>query len=524
MNKPPQFLGAFVCVFALFGRPAVVSAKSGQTLPKPAVFTTHLNSEPQLLDPHLQTNSSSSYLTDNLFRNFFWYDDKKGFVPDLAEKCVHQKNPKNRKNQVICTLRENSKWSNGESLTAKHFIDAYRRILTATNRARRADLLFPIVGAEEFYLGKLSFDKVGLTQKDDRTLIIELKNPDPDFDFVLSSPAFGPLFSEASSAGDPVRAEALVTSGPFQIHKWTPGQSLELTPNPFYWKKKPRTSVKFYFIPDDAVALKLYERGELDFLRRLMTQFMPVYQKKPDYFTTPAFRFDYIGFGPQLKDDPSFRKALIYSLDYVALQKLFHSEGLFGCPGLPKNSYDTVPTCYQFDLIKAKKFLADSLWAKAPTKKRSIQMFYSSQGGDDHQRLANWLQIQWKKNIGVDLEVRSIESRVMLQTLRSTPPEVFRRGIAPAIATCSSVLRVFLKDSPENFLQHFDLGMEKFLGMVDDGVGKSSICQMAMTHLMNQHVMIPTGAYHFAQLMRPGWKGFSINSLNSIDLSEIQKE
>src|SRR3954468_9880982 len=59
-------------------------------------------------------------------------------------------------------LRENARWSNGERLTARVFVRSYQRILTPALAAEYAYTFFHVVGAEDFYRGKLTdFSKTG---------------------------------------------------------------------------------------------------------------------------------------------------------------------------------------------------------------------------------------------------------------------------------------------------------------------------------------------------------------------------
>jgi oligopeptide transport system substrate-binding protein len=278
-------------------------------------------------------------------------------------------------------------------------------------------------------------------------------------------------------------------------------------------------------MPDDAMALKLFEKNELDFLKRLPTQFIPIYQNKSEYLSIPAFRFDFIGFGSRVKDDLFLRKALIYSIDYEKSRKLFSSSGRFGCPSLNLNYYDTKPYCYEFDPQRAQAYLEKSNWKKNKNKQKPLELVYSTQGGEDHRKMADWLQIEWQKNLGLRVETKSVESRIFLSRLKKDPPDLFRRGLASNQPTCRSLLMPFLKSSSENLLKHFDFEFdEKRFKLGGSELEDKTQCRNLVEKIMSSYVLIPTGQYEHSALLKSNWRGFSMNTLQQLDLGELTQD
>lgn len=462
------------------------------------VFRLHLPSEPGGMDPHKQRTSASSYLLGNLYRNIYTFDDTKGLVSDLGS-CR-----KDKKKFLVCTLKKDLKWSDGSPLTAPDFVRSYQRILDPKTGAARADLLFPIKNAEEIYAGKVLPKELGVTSSNPLTFKIEFKTEPGEFEYDLAN------FLTA-----PVNEDLKVVSGPYKLKEWQKGQKIILEPNSFYkTSSSKRPQVEFLFIEEDSVALQLYEKDQLQFLRRLPTLYIPQYKVRKDFHWIPVIRFDYLGFGPELKDQEDLRKAFTYSLNFVELQRIFSSEGRPGCMGLPDSWFPVKAPCFDFDLKKVPKI----------ESKKTYTLMFSALGGEDHKRATEWFQDQWQKNAGLKTHIELKENKIYLQTLRNSAPPLFRKGGAPDRPTCYSALQTFAEGSTENFINLKSPEYEKILASLAKAKNepvRKKLCLEGVEYLMNKHLLIPLGAIHFSMLAKPEWTGWKLNQLNQLDLSDL---
>lgn len=472
------------------------------TLAAQKVFRLHLSNEPGGLDPNKQRSSSSSYLLGNLFHNVFIFDDKKGLMPDLGIGCTRDK-----KKNLTCTLKKNLKWSDGSPLTAADFLRTYRKILDPKNSAPRADLLFKIKNARDIYAGEKPATSLGIYAPDDITLKFEFQTPDPEFEYNL-----------ASLLTSPTKEDNSAYSGPYKLKEWKKGQKITLIPNPLYSGGHPqRPTVEFLFIEEDTVALQLYEKNELQFLRRLPTLFIPRYKDRKDFYWHPVTRLDYLGFGPELNDREDIRKALTYSLKYTELQKIFSSEGRPGCVGLPDTWFPERAPCFEFDS------------SKIPTLKNTATytLMFSALGGEDHKRATEWMQAQWSTNAGLKVNVELKENKLFLQALQKSPPALFRKGVAPDRPTCLAALETFSTTNPENYLGLKSPEYENILQSLararetTDQKSQKKWCLAGAEYLLRNHLLIPLGAIHFSILIKPDFIGWKLNQLNQLDLSNL---
>ncbi|MFP5519750.1 MAG: ABC transporter substrate-binding protein [Bdellovibrionia bacterium] len=462
-----------------------------------AQFKLHLNNDLHNTNPNLQKSGASSYVLFNLHRSLLKIDKNGELVPDLAENCHTQKKT------ITCTLRQDSKWSDGSLLTAEDFLETYRNILTPSYKSPRADLLFAVKGAQEFYQGKGKGKGFAITAPNPRTIKFELNSVDSDFKFNLANFILAPY-------------KVGKFTGPFKIKKIEARKSIELMSNDFYWQKNPsRPEVHFLIIEEDSTALNLYEKNQLHFLRRLPTALIAKYQNRADYFSNPIWRMDYLGFlnSPQLNLET--RKSLATSLRYKELQKIFNSKGLPGCPGIPDDWYGKDDLCLNF--IESQN-----------TAKQSISTFeiaYSASGGDDHRRAMEWVLLQWKKNLGVSGRVKAVDNKLFIEQLKNNQHLIFRRGLPLDSPNCYSSLKFFISDHPENFIRlsspEFDEIVAELKASESD-IKNRELCAKGIKFLKENYHLIFLGPIEFSSLAKKDYTGWSINPMNLLDLSELK--
>lgn len=481
--------------------------------PKP--FRLHLPTEPTTFNPQVsRTTATSSYLLYSLHRSLYRVEGNGHLVPDLARKCDWSKDGL----KLTCELRKNLKWSDGTALTSEDFLRSYFRILDPAKTSPRADLLFPLKNAQARFENQKTDKDVGVRADGPTKLIYEFTKKDPDFLWTLSTYILSPIPKDASA--DLMSGPF---SGPYKLKTYDKGRRILLTPNSYYEGVSPRPSsqpdVEFAFIAEDNTALNLYIKNELDFLRRLPTEYIPKYRKDPEFHSLPVTRFDYLGFGPRLRENQGVRKALSLSLNYPELQSIFSSEGTPGCAGAPAEWFaqDRIP-CLVYDLAAAQK-------EKIPDALKNLTYMFSSLGGDDHRRGAEWQQAQWRDHIGVNVASVPVENKVFLARIKSDAPDMFRKGLAPDRLTCLAVMETFVEGHPENYAryasQEFKALVEKLREAKTDK-DRRARCSAAVKKLLDDYAVIPLGAWNFAILAKKNYRGWELNPLNQLDLSRLE--
>lgn len=409
-------------------------------------------------------------------------------VPELGESC------KKNKSKWVCTIHKAAKWSDGTPITATDFIESYKKILFRP--APRSDLLFNIKNA------KSDPKKIGLKVLSEKKFEIEWEKNEPGDEFILMSPLFVPLPNGEFKKD--------VFSGPFQLDQIS-ALKVEMSRNPHYFRQ-PMSPLKIHWLlMDESLTVQAFEKKELDFLRRVPTSMIGQMRSKPEYFDSPVLRMDAVFFGPSLKDQISFRETVIEGLDYSQMQILFNSKSKPGCAGVPLEFYVGPEICYE-----------NKKTAKQIEAPKNLTYLYSSLGGEDHRRLAEWLQNQFQNLFKTQLQVRGLENKIFLDKIRSQPPALFRRGLSPENPSCYGILESFKSGHPDNLSLISNPAFDQILVKLKAGENSKAVCREALQKLLDEKLMIPTGRIFFSYMIQTHFTGLELNLLNHMDLSRLK--
>ena len=140
------------------------------------------------------------------------------------------------------------------------------------------------------------------------------------------------------------------------------------------------------------------------------------------------------------------------------------------------------------------------------------------------------MQQQWRRNLGLTIDLEQVEQGLYLNELSQHAPAIFRKGVGLEAPTCFAALENFRTKAPENYI-HYD--NDTFNGLVatilEKSVTKTAAkslnipCTKATRLLLQEHVLIPMGQVHFALLASTYFKGWKLNHLNQLDLSNLSR-
>ena len=482
---------------------------TGSTLLAGPVFRMHLFGEPSSLSPFLQKTTGSAYFLTQLYCPLLKWDNFKTLP--AGGDCHFQDQKK-----VVCKINSELKFQNGEKVTAEHYRQSFAAFLDPLHPWARAEILFSIRNAKAVVLGQKSPDLLGVHVQKDK-LIFELEKPDADFLLTLANPLLTAVWkTEVPSLADFSKFQSC---GPYQIQEWKTGHEILLKPNPYFLvKNDKRPLLKFVFVTEDSLALQYYQKNELDFLRRLPTLYFEKWEKSPELFKISQVRLDYLALSPAFRDE-NLARALAQSIDFTAWQKLYHADPRPGCFGIP-DRWTNGQVCWEFDVKQAQK--AFSL-VKNKEKIKDLRFFYSKQGGDDHERGVEFLQSQWRKNLGIEIPIEGMENKIFLGKLKNKELPFFRKGLWPERDSCLAVLENFGKNSNENYPQVDSDLFESVLLKLQTANSTQAIdlCRKGVEILRDKYFFIPTGPLFFSLLVKPGWQGWTLNELNTLDLSNL---
>jgi len=461
------------------------------------VFRLHLSSEPLSLDPTKQKGSGSSFLLNSIYLPLFKSDLNQAYKPSVLKDCrwVNQL-------ELSCQLVAGLHWSNGSALGANDVKKSFDYFKSSQSNNKQSELVQNIKT---------------VNVKKNEHVIFMLKTPEARFMEKLTSPLLSPIFDSKFPKLSEI--SKLVTSGPYKIESWESKRKITLIPNSFFKGHPQRPKVEFYIITEESTALLLYESNQLDFLRRLPTAFIDRYQSTPDFKQVPIVRFDYIGFGPALNNEPELRKQLSHALNYNQWSQFLRARGRPGCYGIALDLLNFDP-CLNYE---PENF---PTWKKEISSRQKLvdlTLHYSNLGGDDHKKSMEWVQNEWKKNLGLKVVIKGVENAIFQKELQDNPPALFRVGISLEHLSCSNALDSFIKSihHPLIFNQKALLDKIDQLKNTKQKNTEATLCNTILTDLIDNHWIIPLGRIHLSLLAKPEWQGWSLSPLNVLDLSDL---
>ncbi|MBI3812446.1 MAG: peptide ABC transporter substrate-binding protein [Nitrospirae bacterium] len=408
-----------------------------------------LSNEPPTLDWNLATDSVSFTVLINLMEGLTEYDEQLRPRPAAARSWDVSRDGR----VYLFHLREDARWSDGKPVTAGEFEYSWKRLLNPKTAAEYAYFLYDIEGAEDYNTGKVSDpDSVGVRALDDRTLEVRLRKPIVFFPSIATFMVTFPMRRDiVEKFGERwTEPENIVTNGPFMLDEWRHEYKLTLRPNPYYFGPLPALGkVTMFVVNESTTALTLYETGDLE-MANLPPEAIAAYRGNPDYFTAPLLRGYYYGFNV-LKPpftDPRVRRAFSMAIDrreFPAILKRGEIPSSFWIPpGMPyHNSAIGLP----FDPGAARKLLAEAGYPGGHGFPTVTAVFNT---GPENSLIAENLQAQWKRNLGLEVLLDNQEWKVYLNRLLTDPPPLFRLGWGADYPDPDNFMNLFTSTSGNN--------------------------------------------------------------------------
>lgn len=317
------------------------------------------------------------------------------------------------------TLRDGLTWSNGTPLTAKDFVYAWLKQMSADATNGYSFIMTDyIVKGAEYLEDKATAEEVGVKALDDKTLEVKLIAPTPYFVRLTVMPMFFPLNEEfvnqqADNYG--LKAENMIYCGPYVIESYDPASGSVLKKNASYWDASnvKIEDVQMRIIKDASAALNAYDAGELS--RVILTSAdVPARRDDPEFGSLSEFRTTYLQYNttdPALKN-LNIRKALGYAIDRSTLAEAILADGSAPATGLvaagmfgdgEKTFRELSGDLSPMDAAKAKEF-----WDKGVEELGSTPTITLLVADDSLTKtVATYVQSQFKTVLGIDAVIDS---------------------------------------------------------------------------------------------------------------------
>ncbi len=429
----------------------------------------NIEQEPPSLDWSKAVDVTSSLVTNNLMDGLLEYnlaDPELGVVAALATDWKASDNAK----VWTFTIRKGVKWTDGVEFTGQHVIDGWERLLDPKVASEYAYFLFDVKNAKAFNGGKIKdFKEVGIKFNDEGQLVVELEKPMSFFPMLLTHHATFPVRKDLiEKHGDHwTDPDKMVSLGPYKLKLWDHDKNLVMERfDDYYGEKAKIKNILCYMINEYSTAMNLFEAGKLDFLYSLPFKELPILKTKPGFRKNILLSSYYYGFNIKKApfDNVKVRKAFVHAVDRKQITDLLAADHTPMRGWIPPGMFGYEENRgLKFDPELARK-LMDEAGFKDRAKVPRINLAFNT--NENHQRIAENVQAQLKKNLGVEVQVQNEEWKVYLSRLRTDTPSIYRLGWLADFPDPSTFMSLMTSVSENN---HTNWSSKKYDELVSEG-------------------------------------------------------
>lgn len=389
--------------------------------------TVAISSTFATLDPALISTTHMAHVYGNMGSNFYRTDANGVLQYDLGENMEKSEDGLT----YTFTIKEGLKWSDGEPLTAEHFVYGIKRAIGygPDNAYTKKNLVNFIAGAEEAANAAMDvadMTNVGVTALDDTTFQVTLSTPCPYFERIFSGNVTSPMRPDFALEHDSSWSVngTYPSSGPMVLESISPEEEAVLVKNENYWDAENVTLEKATFVvmTDSTAQVNAFRTGDIDIAMSVPSEVATNAEYEPNIVMPEKYVSNYfvlINSGPKaqveaLKDE-NVRKALALAIDKDTMLNILGGKANvrldgyipYGFEGVDGNDFRDEKSYGEFNLEEAKALME----AAGYNENNHLKFEYLYSNSQFHADVAQILQQMWSQ-IYVDVELKSIEMGV----------------------------------------------------------------------------------------------------------------
>ena len=280
-----------------------------------ADITVNFSSDPETMDPALNSSVDGAVMLTNSFSGLYGYDKDLNIIPECAEEVVAPTAIEDGKYQYVIKLKDGLVWSDGVPMKASDFEFAWKR---AADPATAADYqyMFDVIDGysddETCNLNVTADDEAG-------TITIVTSAYCAYFDQLMAFPTYFPVREDVVADDSwATSAATYVSNGPFKMKDWTVGSEIVFEKNPNYWDAAnvKLNSIKFFLSNDDDAIYANFTNGTIQYTTTVPVSQIPVLKADPTRMNVDFFIGDYIGtYFLEVNVNQSFKPGLLTTGD-----------------------------------------------------------------------------------------------------------------------------------------------------------------------------------------------------------------
>ncbi|WP_163833844.1 peptide ABC transporter substrate-binding protein [Spartinivicinus ruber] len=500
----------------------------GTKLAKQQVFFRGIGAEPSSLDPQLVEGSPGGFVVRDLFEGLVTEDETGKIIPGQAASWTVSQD------KIVYTfkLRDNARWSNGDTVAADDFVFTFRRAVDpqlGSSYGWYIDLI-GVKNADAIIKGTKKPETLGIRAIDNKTLEITLKHPLSYFIKTLAHYTTFPVHpATVKKYGEKwTQPEHIVTNGPYTLTKWVVNERMEAKRNPHYWDNDNTVIEQVTYLPIESANTELnrYKAGELHWTREIPEDH---YQKLKKTITAEVKSHGIVStyFYAFNTQKPPFDNVKVRKALYLATDRDILAKKVLGMGEIP--AYSLTPPYIDGYVAPGNPFAkmtqqqrntaANKLLAEAgynQEKPLTFELLYNT--NESHKRIALAVSAMWKQNLKhIKVNLINQEWKTFLSTKRQGQFELARYGWNGDYNEPSTMLSVMASTSGANDGKYNNPKYDELLTKAATATNPTPYYQEAEKLLVTDFPIIPFYYYVSRNLLKPHVKGYlNKNPLNNM--------
>jgi len=505
--KLRRFLLVIFALSAVFACSGPDDARSSSS-----VLNRGLGSDPETLDAHKARSLQAAVVLRDLGEGLVSFTATGEMAAGAAESWDVSEDGLT----YTFHIRPDAKWSNGDAVTADHFVFGVERLVNPDTAAFYAQFVSEITELEAV---------------DEQTLIIRLARPTPYLLSLLTHPATFPMHpaSIAEHGDNFARPGTLLSNGAYVLTEWIPGSVLTLQRNTHYWNNANTAidEVRHHVLTQNMTELARYRAGEIDITESVPPDSFAQVEKElgDQLHVAPKLNLYYYGYNltkPPFKDSPELRQALSMAIDRELLVEKVTGRGetpayAWVPPGI--KNYDPTELSYARLTQKERNQIGQSLYKEAGySADNPLQLELRYNTSDTHRRIALAIQSMWKDVLGAEVTLINEEFQVLLANIEGREnTQVFRFSWVGDYNDAHTFLSILQSDNAANMpgyrSEKYDSLMES-AAQQGDPDRRRLFLEEAEREMLADHPAIPIYFYVSQHLVSPRVEGWGDNVLD----------
>lgn len=467
--KKNILLGSIVVLSLILGACGNNGGKTSETTKKEtkeAISQSIVISTPapiSTLDTTQTTDKNAFTMVQHLFEGLTRFDETTTPVPGIAKTIDVSEDGK----EYNFTLREDAKWSNGETITAHDFEYAWKRLLSPDTQGPNAYLLDNVVNGLAIRNGEKPVDEVGFKATSDTEFKVTLENPQPSFLSVLAIGWLAPqqqAYVEKTGAAYGTNSDSLLYNGAFVLTNWDgTSDTWTLEKNKEYYDQEvvKLEEVSVQTLKEENTGISLFEGGDLD-LVRISGQNVAQYSNLDGYVTFNDVANSFLDFNKK-EGSPlanlDLRKAIALAIDKDALTESVLADGSKPLNGLvPAGLYSNPETNedyrkYSGNHVTYNVDEAKKHWKQAQKEVgEKLEVNLLAADTDQGKKVSEYIQSQLEENLpGLKINVNLQPSNNVNQSRREKNYEISLSGWIAGSSEIDSYFNLYVTNSSYNY-------------------------------------------------------------------------